>query len=261
MVASLTSVDQDVWPPRKLLTVTGLTNHFFSIYRVAGGVRTPIRGADDRYVWPATDALIIDAEMPFDVAYTYELQQPTGTVVDTDGPHTVTLPGGLVALSDAITGLAAEVTIGAIDHLETTTNAAVYATDGINRVVSSPSSQPTTTIEYLTTTLTARDNLRALLAGATSGIYLQRGPGPAYDCDAYYAVLGARERRFSQDGSDERRITAVQVAQVPGWHSSFTSAGYDYADLSAAYTGLTYAALTTDYVGRTYLDLAQADLG
>lgn len=259
MTASLAVTDQSVWPPRKLITITGLTNAFFTLFRVVGTQRTPVRGAHNQYVWPATDHLVVDAEMPFGLAYSYEIEQPDGTVVDTDGPHTVTLPGGLVALSDAITGLAAEVTIGAMDPLASTTNAAVYATDGLNRVVSSPLSQPTTIIEYLTTTLTARNDLRALLAGTTAGIYQQRGPDPAYDADAYYSVLESRERRFSQDGTDERRITAVTVAQVDPWHSSLAAVGYDYADLAGAYTGLTYVDLNADFA--TYLDLAQGDFG
>jgi hypothetical protein len=259
MAGTLSVIDQAVWPPRKLITATGLVNGFFTIYRVVGGARTALRGADDIIVWPATVHLVVDAEMPFGVPFTYELVEGS-TTSDTDGPTTVSLPGGQVALSDAINGLSAEVAIGAIDALSASTRATVYVTDGINRVVGSPIGQPQTTVEYLTLTLTARDNLTALLADCTAGIYLQRGPAPVYDVDTYLAVLGSAERRFSQDGSDERRITAVQVAYVPsGWPTGLEATGYTYADLAAYYAGQTYADVAADYA--TYLALAQGDFG
>lgn len=256
MTGTLTVADQAVWPTRKLITVTGLTNATFTIDRVAGGVRTPVRAAADQYIWPATAFVVVDAEFPFAVPFTYELTEG-GTVVDTDGPYTVTLTGGNVALTDAITGLAAEVQIGTIDDEVHDANATIYNIDGANRVVGSPLGQAQTVVEYLTTTLTARDDLWTLLRGATSNIYLQRGPDPVYAADAYYAIVSARQRRFSQDGTDPRRITSVTVAEVSGWPSGLEASGFTYADVAAAYTGLTYADWAGDYA--TYLAAAQGD--
>lgn len=258
MTGTITVDEQDVWPPRHLITLTGLTNAFFTLNRVVGSERTPVRGAFEQYIWPTTAFVVVDAEFPFEVPFTYELTE-AGVVTDTDGPYTMTLPGGNVALTDAITGLAAEVQIGTIDDLASDSNAAVYNVDGLNRVVSSPMGQPQSIIEVFTATLTARDNLRDLLASATSNTILIRGPHPDYDCDGYFAVTAARERRFSQDGTDPRRITALTVAQVDGWPTGLEAAGYTYQDVADAYTGLTYADLAADFA--TYLAVAQGDFG
>lgn len=256
MPGSLTLITQNAWPPRVQVSATGLGNAFFTINRIVGGARTPVRGANDEYIFPATAHVVIDDELPFGIPVSYELVEG-GTVVDTEGPNTYTLTGGNVALTDAITGLAAEVQIGAIDELDSDTSSQVFRIDGINRVVSSKISQHTTTIEYLTTTLTARDDLRALLAGCQNGTFQQRGPDPDYDCDAYYAVLRSRERRFSQDGTDPRRITAVQVAQTVAWPSVMEARGFTLQDVADAYTGLTLADYAADYA--TLLAAAQGD--
>lgn len=256
MTGTLTVTDQPVWPARKLITVTGLTNAIFTIERVAGSVRTPVRAALNQYIWPTTAFVVVDAEFPFEVPFTYELTEGAA-VTDTDGPHTESLVGGNVALTDAISGLAAEVQIGTIDDEAHDAGATLYNIDGLNRYVGSPLGQAQTTIEYLTTTLTARDNLWALLQGATSGIYQQRGPDPVYDADGYYAIMNARERRFSQDGTDPRRITSVTVAEVTGWPTSLEATGFTYQDVADAYTGLDYADLAADYA--TYLAVAQGD--
>ena len=165
MTGTLAVTEQDVWPPRHLITATGLTNAFYTINRVVGSTRTPIRGAFNQYIWPATATVVIDAEFPFEVPFTYELIE-AGAITDTDGPYTMTLPGGNVAVTDAITGLAAEVQIGAIDDLAADTQAAVYSVDGLNRTVTSPMGQPQTVIDLFTATLTARDNLRDLTEDA-----------------------------------------------------------------------------------------------
>jgi hypothetical protein len=256
-MAALTVTTQNVWPPRRLITASGLGDEFYTIYRVVGGQRTPLRAAVDILIYPTPVFVVVDSEFPFAVPVTYVLVDGAGNVEDTEGPATVDLPGGNVALTDAITGLAAEVQIGTIDDLAATTNSTVYEIDGLNHVVGAPQSPPQTIIEYFTATLTARDNLRALLRGATTNIYQQRGPNPSYDVEAYYAILGSRERRFSQDGTDERRITAVTVAQVTGWPAGLEATGFTYQDVADAYAGLTYADLAGDYA--TYLAVAQGD--
>lgn len=258
MTGTLTVTTQDVWPPRNIVSATGLGNVVFTIQRVVGGVATSVRGADTIYIYPGTAHVVVDAELPFGVPVTYRLVE-SDVVTDTDGPTTYTLTGGNAAVTDAITGLAAEVQVGAIDDLTYDADATVYNVDGLNRVVASVLGQHTTVLELLTTTTAARNQLRDVLANCTSGVFQLRGPTPEYDVDAYYAVLSARERRFSQDGTDPRRITAVTCANTDGWPDVFEAAGYTYADLAAVYTGLTYTDLKADYA--TYLDLARADLG
>ena len=71
-------------------------------------------------------------------------------------------------------------------------------------------------------------------------------------------MLGVRERRFSQDGSDPRRLIIVQAAETEAWPLILEAQTYTYQDLEDVYAGLTYAQLEADYA--TYLDLAQAEL-
>lgn len=256
-MSTITASDvTSVWPPRKELTLAGLAGGTaVTVNRIVGGQRTPVRGADNVVV-AATTRVLVDAELPFGLPVTYELIE-AGVTQDTDGPFTTTLPGGNVALTDAITGLAAEVVVFAHDDLVRDAEASVFNVDGRNYVVSDPLGQWSGTWEYYTETTTAKSNLDALLAGCTSGIYQRRQPGGYDGVDDYVAVLSTNTRRFSQDGSDQRRITAVREAQSSGWSSVVEARGFTLQDVADAYTGQTLADLAADYA--TLLLLAQGD--
>lgn len=256
MSAIATSDVTSVWPPRKEITLTGLTGaSFVTVYRIVGGVRTAIRGADDVFIGTTTRVLV-DAELPFGLPVTYELVE-SDVVQDTDGPATTTLPGGKVALTDAVTALAAEVVIFTHDPLVRDAEAAVYNVDGRNYVVSDPLGQWSGTFEFFTETDTARTDLDTLLRDCTSGIVQIRQPGGYDGVDTYAAVLSSATRRFSQDGSDQRRITAVRLAQCPGWPTALEARGFTLGDIGDAYTGQTLADIAADYA--TLLLLAQGD--
>ncbi len=245
-----------VWPPRKQLTAAALTgSSFVTINRIVGGQRTPVRGANDVFVGTST-LIVIDAELPFGLPVSYELIE-ADVVTDTESAGTTSLPGGKVALTDAITGLAAEVVVLAHDPLTRTTGAAVYNVDGKNYVVADPLSQWEATWEYYTETTTALNDLTTLLEQATAGIIQQRQPGGYDGVDWYVSPQQVNTRRFSQDGSDERRVTAVQWAQCSGWPLEIEARGYNLQDVADAYTGQTLADLSADYA--TLLLLAQGD--
>jgi len=113
-------------------------------------------------------------------------------------------------------------------------------------------------VELLTETDSSRRTVAALMAGATEGT-IQVRQGGGYDgVDCYLAVLADSERRFSQDGSDQRRLWTLRVAEVEGWAPYLEARGYTLADLDAAYTGLTLDDIETDYA--TLLAIAEADL-
>lgn len=257
MAGAISTSDPGTWPPSRLITVTGLANVTVTVNRIIGGIGTPVRGADGITVWPSTGFAIVDAELPFGVPVTYQLVE-AGVAGASTSPETVTLTGGKVALSDAITGLSAEVEIGAIDDLDRTAEASTYAIDGRLYVVSAPLADPQTTVEYLTTTITARDTLRALLQQCTTGVFQQRAPSQDYDGDAYYSIVGVSERRFSQDGTDQRRITAVRVAQSLPWPGALEARGHTYADWASVYGSSTYAAVDALY--GDYLDAETDDI-
>lgn len=257
MVAALTVTQQDSWPPRMLLTATGLTGSgILRIERVVAGQKTAVRGALDFIMTGDTSFVVVDAEAPFGVPISYVLTQ-NGTAAPTQGPYTLTLVGGKVALTDAITGQAAEVVLLAGEDRVRTAPSTVFNIDGKNRVISAPAGQFQTTYEYFTETTSGADSLRNLLTTATQGVIQQRQPGGYDGVDDYLAILSVADRRFSQDGSDDRRVWAVRVAQVDGWSQGVEARGYTYQDVADTYLGLTYADWDGDYA--TYLAAAQGD--
>lgn len=257
MAVAISALEQDTWPPRVLVTVTGLTvGDSVAVYRVVGGGRVLVRAASADAVTD-TSFLRTDAELPFGVPVSYLAVVNGGTDYETS-PTTYALPGGKVAISDAINGIAAEVVVLAWEEKSYSRRASVFKVGGRNVVVSGDLGMFEGDIELFTSTESARDNLTTVLRDATEGVVQVRQPGGYAGVDSYLSVLDVTERRWSQDGSDERRVVALQVAEVEGWAPALEARGFTYADLEAAYTGLTYADLEADYAA--YLALAQADL-
>lgn len=253
--ATFTAVEQTAYPPRVLLSLTDLViGDAVALYRVVGGVRTPVRAGSSAAV---TDPsfLRLDAELPFGVPVSY-VATVNGTEYTT-APVTYTLTGGKVALSDAVTGLSAEVVILAWPVKDYQPRSSTFRVGGRNVVVIGETGQWTGTIDLFVQTTSSLENLRALLNTATEGTVQMRQPGGYAGVDSYIVAVASPERRFSQDGSDERRVVALDAVEVEGWAPALEAAGFTYADLEAAYTGLTYAALAGDYA--TYLLLAQAE--
>lgn len=253
---AITAVEQDVYPPRVLVSVTNLiVGDAVEVYRVVSGVRTLVRaGSDESVVDPSF--LRIDAEIPFGVPVSY-VAVVEGMEISTNA-FTYTLPGGKVAVSDAVTGLSAEVVIMSWPDKEYEPRTSLFKPGNRNVVVSGPLGMFTSQIELFIQTTSSLENLMDLLAAATENTVQIRQPGGYDGIDCYVAILGATPRRFSQDGSDERRRVVLSVAEVEGWAPELEATGYTYADLENAYTGLTYADLAGDYT--TYLTLAQAEL-
>lgn len=256
--AYISVIEQDVFPPRVLVTVSNvIVGDQVAIYRVVGGERTLIRAG-------STDAAIdvaflrVDAELPFGVPVSYVAVVEGQEVASASVVYT--LPGGRVALSDAISGASAEAVVGAWPERRYDRQGTVLRPGGRNVVVLDEVGQFESDIELLTETDAQRVSMVDLFRSATAGIVQLRSPDASVylGVDCFLAVLGFSERRFSQDGSDPRRLWTLRVAEVDGWAPALESTGFTYADLEAAYTGLTYATLASDYA--TYLALAQADL-
>lgn len=255
-MASMIVTPQDVWPGRVLITVTGLTvGQYFTVYRVVGAEKTPLRGAD---LTQATDTsmLVTDAELPFGTPYRYRLEVDGGSVLT--GPvENYELVGGKVALTDAITGQAAEVVVTAWPSLTRERQSSRFVVNGRNVVVSGPLTAAQSDLELFTETASARDNLLSLLANATAGTVQIRSPGGYTGVDAYLAVLSVEEKRYSQDGTDDRRLWGLSVVETDPWAPGYRARGTTLQDIADAYTGLTLADLDADFA--TLLDLAQED--
>lgn len=261
MTVAITPTVQDTWPPRVALGVTGLTaTNQVVVYRVVAGQRAALRGGAATVA--GTTFAVTDAELPFGVPVSWVVKV-NGSDAATSSTATYDLDGGKVALSDAITALAAEVVIGAWPSKRRERRASVFALTaldgtGYNQVVTGAAGQFTGQLEVATTTDAAADSLSTLLENCTGAtVQLRSASQPRNNC--YFAVLGWEEMRFTQDGTDPERKWVLDVVEVPGWPSGLLAQGWTYDDLKAAYTGSTYATLAGDFA--TYLDLAVADIG
>ncbi len=257
VAVAITATVQDVWPPRILITLTGLiVGDGIQLYREVDGVRTAVRAGWSSAVTDTSFARV-DAELPFGVPVSY--------VADVSGVEYATaavthvLPGGKVALTDAITGHAAEVVILAWPDRTFDRKSTTYQVGGRNVVVAGELVQPTGAVELFVETTSARDNLAALLRDATEATVQVRQPGGYDGVDSYLSVTRLVERRWSQDGTDQRRVFALDVSEVEGWAPTLEASGYSLQDLADVYLGLTLADLAGDYA--TLLTLAQAELG
>lgn len=252
----ITVIQQDVYPPRTQITLSWLqVGDSVSIYRSVGGVRTLVQGSSSSGV---TDVAFfrIDGMLPFGVAVQY-----VGVIngAETVSPAvTYTLPGGKVALSDPISALAAEVIIMSWDRKSRTRNATVFKPNGENVVVLGDVALPESDIVLYTEAWSSAENLQELIGNATQGIVTIRQPGGYEGVDGFFAVTSYEQRRFSQDGSDERRWHDLHLVEVLGYADIFQALGFTYADLATLYSGLTYANLSADWP--TYIALTQADL-
>ncbi|MEV4350966.1 hypothetical protein AB0J83_41445 [Actinoplanes sp. NPDC049596] len=270
VVATSATEVTGVYPPRALVSVTGMTaGQMIDVYRVVGGAMIPIRGghldATD------TDTLVItDSEAPFGVPVFWRtrVNKNSPSYFDRDSsPLTITLPVNTargqreVVLSDAITGNAAEVVITAWQSKRYEPDVTVYRVGGKNRIITGASltGQFTADIRVRTFSRTSEMNLLNLIDTRTSGILQMRrsvSDGTLDEC--YFSVLSFDVERRSQDRTDGRRDFVMSIAETDGWPFKFTAKGFTYADLAAKYAGQTYVDLEADYA--TYLDLARADL-
>lgn len=255
MAVSIDVTLQDVYPPRRLVTVSGLTlTDQVEVYRVVATERTLLRGG---LLESATDTsfLVVDAEFPFGVPLTY-LAIVNGTDEYTQGFANTVLDNGLPVLTDAISGDAAEAIISAWDEKSWTRDSSVFKVGGRNVVVAGEPGMYEADVELVTTAGSSASNVRDLLRTATEGIIqIRNDDGEIAD---YWAVLSWTERRFSQKKTDERRFFVLRVAEVESWASALEAAGFSYEDAYNWYgASATYEDLEDDYA--TYLDLARGD--
>jgi hypothetical protein len=130
----ITVTEQASWPPRTQVAVTSLdAGDNVEVYRVVAGVWTLLRAGS---VVGATDPsfLVVDAELPFGVPVSYAVY--VNGFEHLTGPATYDLPGGRVALSDAITGGVAEAIIGSAGDRVFSRRSARFQVNGRNLVVS-----------------------------------------------------------------------------------------------------------------------------
>lgn len=249
---------QATYPNRVLVSVTGLTvGQLVSVTRTTAGstTRTPVRGADA--ITATSDTLvIIDAEAPFGVLLTYIL---TVDQLDSGAPATVTLSLTKAALSDAISGDGAEVVVLAWPEKRTERNSSVFSVGGRNIVVSGQVGGFSSTIDVFVETDASKNNVLNLLRNATSGILQLRSDQSVTSdgVDCFIVAQSWSEQRYSQDGSDERRIISMDVVETTPWAPTLQSSTFTLADIAASYPTGTLQDIADDY--STLLELALGD--
>jgi hypothetical protein len=254
----LSLTTQTVYPNRVLVAVTGLTvGQIMTVARYPAGstTSTAVRGLSD--VEATTDAYIkADAEGPFGVLLTYVL-----VVDDLDSVSaTTTLSLDRVALTDAISGDGVEVVIMAWPDKRTERAASVYPVGGRNIVVSGQAGGFSAGIDLFVETDTSKNNVLTLLRNATSGIIQIRSDQSITSdgVDCYVVPTAWTETRYSQDGTDERRVITLDAVESTPWGPSLESSTFDLQDIADAYPGLTMLDIAADYPG-TLLDIALGD--
>lgn len=255
--AAIAIDEQDSWPPRVLISVTGLTlGDSVQLFRVVGSVRTAVRAGSDPAV---TDSsfLRVDAELPFGVPVTY-LALVNDAIEYTSATATYTLPGGKNALTDAVSGLAAEVVVQDWPARRRERDSSAFTVGGRNVVVSGFFAGFTGQVVLYTEAESSGDTLETLLTAATEGVVQLRQGSGAKRIDSYVTVPAYSEERYSQfDGTDERRLWTLDVVETDPWAVDLEAAGYTLADIAAYYDGLTLNDLANDFA--TLLALAQAE--
>jgi hypothetical protein len=254
--AAISVSEQPSWPARVLVSVTGLTiGDSIAVYREVGGERTLLRAGTRA---PVTDPsfLVLDTELPFAVPVTY-VAIVNGAIVYTSVTDTYDLVGGKVAVTDAITGLAAEAIIQEWTSKTYERESSRFRIGARNVVVSGALGQYTSQLTIYTETTSSAETLMEVLRDATGGTVQIRQPGGYDDVDSYVVVTRAEPTRYDVgDGTDERRLFILDVVETDPWSYQLAATGYTLQDIADAYTGLTLTDLAGDYA--TLLQISQA---
>lgn len=255
MAVSMSGSVQDVYPPRVLVSVTGLTlGDRVEVYRNLSGEYTLLRAGLNESVTD-TSFLVVDAELPFGVFVGYKaIVNGTDEYTLPNAPFTLD-DDRYDVLTDAISGNAAQAIRTSQPTWDYDVNVSVYQVAGRNIVVSNGVGQYTSEVEFFTASGSSSENFKNLLKLATNGVFQVRDSMGSSD---YMAMTSFKEIRYSNDRTDERRFFVLQVVQTDGWASGLEARGFTLQDI-ADYYGVsgTLQDIADDFT--TLLDIAQGD--
>ncbi|GFH34285.1 hypothetical protein [Streptomyces pacificus] len=258
--ASLDATAQTVFPPRNLISVTGMASDDIvtaTIERQVGTDRTAVRAATESDVTGSDVLLRIDAEQPFGLAVTY-----IATLTDSTGGQweltssAITSTVDTDVISDAVRGIGAAVRLKAPFSKTRTRDAATFNIGGRLVVVGRRRSQPTTTATAETATDSAGDALDETLADATEGVILIRARASMPRLDGHYAVVSDEEAPTWYDG---HRLWTLELVRVEAWPDVLEAAGFTLQDIADNFE--TLADLADTFTPGTLLDIALFDFG
>ncbi|WAZ20161.1 hypothetical protein STRCI_001260 [Streptomyces cinnabarinus] len=250
---------QSVFPPRNLVSVTGLLADDITsvtVYRQVGTTLTAVRAASDVDTTGADVLLRVDAEQPFGVSLNYAatLTDVNGTQWTVySGPITSTVDGDVV--SDAIRGIGAIVKIEAPLEWKRSREASVFNVGGRLLAVGRPRSAPSTTFTVRTESEEEGDALDTVLDDVTEGILLIRKQVTIPRLDGHFALLEDTE---APTWYDAYRWWSLDVVKVEAWPDSLEAAGFTLQDIADNLS--TLQDIATAFPG-TLLDIALYDFG
>lgn len=257
MAVSITAVEQNSYPPRVQLTVTGLTlADRVEVYRAKMNTsRTLVRAGLNESVADTT-FIVIDAELAYGEPYIY-VAVVNGVDADNSGGYVQYNldDDAFDVITDAITGAAAQAIRTAQPEWQYDNNVTVYPVGTRNIAVSNGTGQYSSEIEFYTASDSSSFNFKDILRTATSGVLQLRDSIGGSD---YIVVTSFREVRYSNDRTDGRRFFVLEVVQTDAWADSLEARGFTLQDI-ADYYGLTGTLqdIADDYTD--LLSIAQGD--
>ncbi|MEU4168857.1 hypothetical protein AB0F46_18515 [Streptomyces sp. NPDC026665] len=250
---------QSVFPPRNLVSATGLTGDdivTISLLRLAGGDLEPVRAATSVDVTGQASFLRVDAEQPFGIALTY-----SAVLTDVNGnqwtvtasPITSTVTSDVI--SDAIRGVGAAVKFESPLDWKRDRDATTFNVNGRLIVVGKPRSARSGTLVVRVESDDDGDALNEMLDAATEGTILVRKQVSLPRLDGTYAFTDDTE---SPTWFDEYRWFSLTVAKVDDWPDVMEAAGFTLADIAANFSTLADIAA---FFTTNLLAIAQYDFG
>lgn len=250
---------QSVFPPRNLVSATGLTGDDIvtaTLYRQVGTDLTAVRAASSVDVTGQASLLRVDAEQPFGVSLNYaalltDLFGNQWTVYS--GPITSTVSSDVI--SDAIRGVGAAVKVESPLGWKRDRDSSQFNVNGRIVVVGKPRSARSGTITVRTETDVDGDALNSVLDNATEGVILVRKSSSLTRLDGTYALLDDSE---DPNWYDEFRWFQLNVVKADDWPDVMEAAGFTLADIAANFAIL--SDISAAFPG-TLLDIALFDFG
>jgi hypothetical protein len=250
---------QSVFPPRNLVSATGLTGDDIvttTLYRQVGTSLTAVRAASGIDVTGQSSLLRVDAEQPFGISLTY-----AAVLTDLYGQQWTISSGSITStvtsdvISDAIRGVGAAVKIEAPLGWKRDRDATQFNINGRIVVQGRPRSAPSATITVRTETDDDGDALNELLDNATEGSILLRKQTSLSRLDGTYALIDDQE---DPNWYDEFRWFQLNVVKSDDWPDVMEASGFTLQDIADNFSTLQDVAA---FFTTNLLAIAQYDFG
>ncbi|RPE44169.1 hypothetical protein EDD90_7399 [Streptomyces sp. Ag109_O5-1] len=250
---------QSVFPPRNLVSATGLTGDDIvtvTLYRQVGTTLTAVRAASGIDVTGQSALLRVDAEQPFGISLNYAalLTDMYGTQWTVySGPITSTVNSDVI--SDAVRGVGAQVFIEDWPDKKRTRDATTFNINGRLVVQGKKRSSAQATVTVSTDTDDDGEDLQDVLDNATEGTILIRKEVTLPGVDGWLALLDDDERRNWQT---PYRLWDLDTVETQPWPDVLEAAGFTLQDIANNFS--TLQDIANAFPG-TLLDIAQFDFG